>query len=163
PPVETVTVREAVKQEGNVYTFSDKQIPISTVQTDETGEVDLDANTLNMYANRVDAAITDYNKQAPDYFAKKELHAKSKTFLKLFATKVLHLEDDKFEVRSNSAGDAISGEICLFTDNLFVQISCGSHLPILFRKCHGRNDTTGEANNWACSARKLLDIYRNGL
>jgi hypothetical protein len=167
PAVETVTVREVIKQEGNTYTFADKQVPVPTVQTDAEGNVDLDANTLNMYADRVDTAITEFNKSAresmPDYFVKKELHAKSRTFLKLFANKILGLEDGKFDVSSNPAGDAVSGEIILHTDDLYVVISCGSHLPIMFRKCHGRTDCTGEANNWACSARKLLDIHRTGL
>ena len=45
------------------------------------------------------------------------------------------------------AGTAVSGEITLHGDHLYVQVSqsaLGSHSGILFRTCKGRKDYVGE-------------------
>jgi hypothetical protein len=160
---EPTTVRAAVTEDGRTYTFKDVPATADDVIVSENGELDIDANTLTLYATRVDEAIKVYKEKAPDYFAKKELHIKAKTFLKLFARKMMKLDDDKYDVRSNPAGDAVCGEITLHTDSLYVQVGAESHLPVLFRKCHGRTDYTGESNNWADSVKTFVDIFNRGL
>ena len=49
-------------------------------------------------------------------------------------------------------GTAVSGEITLHGDHLYVQVSqsaLGSHSGILFRTCKGRKDYVGGPNNFA--------------
>jgi hypothetical protein len=57
-----------------------------------------------------------------------------------------------FDLRSNEGGIAVSGEITLHADRLYVQASqpaTGSDTGILFRSCEGRRDYTGGVNNFA--------------
>ena len=57
-----------------------------------------------------------------------------------------------FDLRSNEGGIAVSGEITLHADRLYVQASqpaTGSDTGILFRACDGRRDYTGGVNNFA--------------
>ena len=56
-----------------------------------------------------------------------------------------------FAVRNNFAGKAVSGDITLHTDELYVQFSqsragTGS-LDMLYRTCQGRKDCTGGQNH----------------
>ena len=64
----------------------------------------------------------------------------------------LNLGDDQYDLRSNEAGIAVSGEITLHADRLYVQVSqssMGSDSGILFRSCDGRRDYVGGVNNFA--------------
>jgi hypothetical protein len=57
-----------------------------------------------------------------------------------------------FDLRSNEGGIAVSGEITLHADRLYVQASqpaTGSDTGILLRSCEGRRDYTGGVNNFA--------------
>jgi hypothetical protein len=57
-----------------------------------------------------------------------------------------------YNLRSNEAGIAISGEITLHADRLYVQVSQSSMGPdasILFRSCRDRSDYLGGVNNFA--------------
>jgi hypothetical protein len=57
-----------------------------------------------------------------------------------------------FDLRSNEAGIAVSGEVTLHADHLYVQVSqpaTGSDTGILFRSCEGRRDYVGGVNNFA--------------
>jgi hypothetical protein len=58
-----------------------------------------------------------------------------------------------YDVRSNKGGIAVSGEVTLHMEKLYVQVS---HAPwrdhtqdILFRSCNGLRDYTGGPNNFA--------------
>ncbi len=55
-----------------------------------------------------------------------------------------------FAVRNNFAGIAVSGEITLHADDLYVQVSQRSigGLDILYRACQGRKDFTGGRNHF---------------
>ena len=55
-------------------------------------------------------------------------------------------------MRSNRGGVAVSGEVTLHGQNLYVQIcqpATGHDSGILIRTCEGRKDYTGGANNFA--------------
>ena len=56
-----------------------------------------------------------------------------------------------FDVRSNKAGPAISGEVTLHSDTLYIQfdaMGCCSQLGFMYRRCYGRKDYTGGMNRW---------------
>jgi hypothetical protein len=67
-----------------------------------------------------------------------------------------------FDIRSNKAGPAVSGEITLHADMLWVQFSLGPFGPdreVCFRKVRDRQDHIGERNYWA-SVRELVEPDR---
>jgi hypothetical protein len=64
----------------------------------------------------------------------------------------LGLSDAAYDLRSNQGGIAVSGEITLHGDRLYVQVSqsaLGTDSGILFRSCEGRRDYTGGRNHFA--------------
>jgi hypothetical protein len=81
----------------------------------------------------------------------------------------LGYKPDEFEVRHNLGGIAVSGEITLHSDSLYVQFSqtcLGRDMGFMWRTCRGRKDYTGGPNQWAKwdelhdldkLARKMLD------
>jgi hypothetical protein len=76
-------------------------------------------------------------------------HARAQ-LLKLAAA--LGLAPGEFDLRSNEGGIAVSGEITLHADCLYVQASqpaTRADTGILFRSCAGRRDYTGGRNNFA--------------
>ena len=82
--------------------------------------------------------------------AKASFHATARSRLRLLAEK-LQLYRGGFDLRSNKAGIAVSGEITLHADSIYVQVqqSCmGIGMGILVRKCQGRRDYTGGRNHW---------------
>lgn len=82
---------------------------------------------------------------------KSQLHRAGTKALKALAAK-LALPAGSFDVRSNKGGIAVSGEITLHSDKLYVQISdssSGRGLQVLFRTCNGRKDYSGGINNFA--------------
>jgi hypothetical protein len=88
---------------------------------------------------------------------KRRFHATGRKRLKALAT-ALGLEAGSFDARSNLGGIAVSGEVTLHGDHLYVQIcqpATGVDSGILIRTCQGRKDYTGGANNFAALA--LLD------
>ena len=61
----------------------------------------------------------------------------------------LSLPRGSYDVRSNPAGIAGSGEVTLHTDTLYVQFGQGSfHDRFMFRSCRGRRDYRGGRNQW---------------
>ena len=80
---------------------------------------------------------------------KDEFHKKGKVLLKQIAKE---LKLSEFDIRSNIAGIAVSGEITLHSPSLYMQINCsfsnhGSR--ILYRSCNGMTDYCGGPNNYA--------------
>ena len=56
-----------------------------------------------------------------------------------------------YDIRSNKAGIAVSGEVTLHADDIYVQVSqpCFGHdSGILVRQCNGRKDYTGGKNHF---------------
>jgi hypothetical protein len=96
-----------------------------------------------------------------NYFAKEAFHREARKVLKELA-KALCLAKGTFELRSNKGGIAVSGEVTLHTDTLYVQVSQSCLGPsrddssVLYRSCKGRRDYTGGRNHFA-SAEALCD------
>jgi hypothetical protein len=83
--------------------------------------------------------------------AKRLFHTQVRRQLKKLAD-ALGFPADGFDLRSNKAGIAVSGEITLHADHLYVQASqpaFGADTGILFRTCQGRKDYVGGPNNFA--------------
>jgi len=88
---------------------------------------------------------------AYDDAAKRAFHSKARRQLKLLA-EALGLPSGSYDLRSNQGGIAVSGEITLHADRLYVQASqsaMGHDTGILFRTCRGRKDYYGGPNNFA--------------
>jgi hypothetical protein len=88
---------------------------------------------------------------AYDPEAKRLFHVHARRRLLALAA-VLGLGPCSFDLRSNQGGVAVSGEVTLHADHLYVQVSqpaLGADSGILFRSCNGRRDYVGGVNNFA--------------
>jgi hypothetical protein len=95
---------------------------------------------------------------AYDAAAKRLFHSRARSQLRRLA-RALGMSAGFYDLRSNPAGIAVSGEIILHTDRLYVQASqstIGNGSGILFRSCKGRKDYVGGPNNFA-----PLDLLNN--
>lgn len=66
--------------------------------------------------------------------------------------KELGLSDRTYDIRSNMGGVAVSGEVTLHGEEIYVQVSQSSGGPsmgVLIRSCEGRKDYTGGRNQFA--------------
>ena len=94
----------------------------------------------------------DFRKSvAYDAEAKRLFHSRARSQLRRVAT-ALGLKADTYDLRTNPPGIAVSGEIVLHSDHLYVQVSqsaMGYHSGVLFRTCKGRKDYVGGPNNFA--------------
>ena len=84
-------------------------------------------------------------------------HSTARNRLKRLAEE-LGLPAGSYDLRSNKAGIAVSGEVMLHHDQVYIQVgqSCmGAGMGVLIRTCRGRRDYTGGMNNFATLA--LLD------
>lgn len=88
---------------------------------------------------------------AYDEPAKKLFHSDGRKALKRLAD-ALQLTEGSYDLRSNKGGIAVSGEVTLHGEELYVQLSLGSlgrgH-EIMFRRVAGRKDYCGDRNHWA--------------
>jgi len=85
-----------------------------------------------------------------DYEQKELFHRAAKQRLRRLA-KELGFDKADYELRSNKAGIAISGEVTLHHNHIYIQVaqSCmGPSADILIRSCEGKRDYTGGANNF---------------
>lgn len=91
----------------------------------------------------------DFNKRVDyDDDAKKAFHREAKAALKALA-KHLDLMETQYDLRVNKGGIAVSGEVTLHSDQLYLQVSqtaCGGESTILYRRCEGRKDYHGGRN-----------------
>lgn len=81
---------------------------------------------------------------------KRRFHATARSRLKKLAT-ALQLSLGTYDIRSNKAGIAVSGEITLHHDRVYVQVGqfgLSSGHGILIRTCEGRKDFTGGPNHF---------------
>jgi hypothetical protein len=96
--------------------------------------------------------VFDFRKPvAYDSEAKSAFHSHARRRLKQLAA-ALGLSPGAYDLRSNLAGIAVSGEAVLHTGCLYVQVcqpATGHDSGILFRTCKGRNDYVGGPNNFA--------------
>lgn len=88
---------------------------------------------------------------AYDELAKRQFHSDGRTALKRLAD-ALRLPKGSYDLRSNKAGIAVSGEVTLHGEEIYVQlaISCmGPGHEIMFRRVTGRTDYCGDRNHYA--------------
>lgn len=82
---------------------------------------------------------------------KHAFHKDGRRFLKRLAAAV-GLAKGSFDVRVNRGGVAVSGEVTLHSDTLYVQLYESAVRPgvgMLYRRCRGRRDYCGEENHFA--------------
>lgn len=92
-----------------------------------------------------------------DPIVKTQFHNTARKFLKELAAQLP--EYGEFDVRSNKGGIAVSGEVTLHMDRLYVQVAqsvMGLDRAVMFRPCNGRKDYSGGMNNFT-SMETLLD------
>lgn len=90
---------------------------------------------------------------------KRQFHEQASGILYALADALGYKSGD-FDLRHNQGGVAVSGEITLHSDTLYVQLSQSSLGPqagFMWRTCSGRKDYTGRTNQWA-SWDSLLDL-----
>lgn len=88
---------------------------------------------------------------------KRRFHAAARARLRNLAS-ALDFAPDTYDLRTNEGGVAVSGEITMHHDGVYVQVSqpsMGHDSGILIRRCAGRRDYTGGRNHFAPLA--LLD------
>ena len=98
------------------------------------------------------AARFDFRKRVSyDPEAKRLFHTHARRQLLRLAAS-LGFAPCAFDLRSNEGGIAVSGEVTLHADHLYVQVSqpaTGSDTGILFRSCEGWRDYVGGRNHFA--------------
>lgn len=98
------------------------------------------------------ASRFDFRKRVSyDPEAKRLFHTHARRRLLELAA-ALGLAPCVYDLRSNQGGIAVSGEVTLHTDRLYVQVSqpaTRADTGILFRSCEGRRDYVGGRNNFA--------------
>lgn len=87
--------------------------------------------------------------------SKEGFHRAARSQLRKLADE-LGLEKGSYEIRSNRGGNAVSGEIVLHHDHVYVQVSQpvsgprdGYRSGVLIRTCKGRKDYAGGDNDFA--------------
>ncbi len=88
---------------------------------------------------------------AYDDAQKRRFHSTARARLRQLAV-MLRLPAGSYDLRSNQGGIAVSGEMTLHHEAVYVQVSqsvMGGDLGILIRTCRGRRDYTGGGNNFA--------------
>ena len=86
---------------------------------------------------------------APD--RKQRFHSSARTRLRRLARE-LGFATDSYDLRSNPGGEAVSGEVTLHHDAIYIQVSqpcMGGNTGVLIRTCRGRRDHTGGQNTFA--------------
>jgi hypothetical protein len=82
---------------------------------------------------------------------KQHFHTAARARLRKLAS-ALGFSPDAYDLRSNQGGIAVSGEITLHHDRVYVQVcqsATGADSGILIRTCEGRRDYTGGRNHFA--------------
>ena len=82
---------------------------------------------------------------------KETFHRTARARLRKLAT-MLGWPQASSDLRNNRGGIAVSGEITLHHERVYIQVSqpCTGHdTGILIRRCKGRKDYTGERNHFA--------------
>lgn len=91
-----------------------------------------------------------YRRCSYDTEQKRQFHCHARAKLKALAKK-LKFAPESFDIRSNQGGVAVSGEITLHHDAVYIQVcqpATGADSGILIRTCKGRRDFTGGRNHF---------------
>ena len=110
--------------------------------------IKMKSNALEILAN-----LQSVNGYSNDGAARKaKLHKYGKLFLKELANKI-GLPENTYDIRSNMGGVAVSGEVTLHADTIYMQLSesvvGAPGIGIMFRSCRGRKDYVGGRNQFA--------------
>lgn len=74
------------------------------------------------------------------------------------------LDGAEGDIRFNPGGPAVSGEITLHTDKIYVQFAGDCHndpsLGVMVRTCKGRKDYCGGVNHWVRSRADVAELVR---
>ena len=92
-----------------------------------------------------------YRRCAYDGEQKKAFHRQARIALRALA-KELRFPEGAYDLRSNRGGVAVSGEITLHHDRIYIQVcqpATGADSGILIRTCEGRRDYDGGRNHLA--------------
>lgn len=92
-----------------------------------------------------------YARCAYDSAQKRAFHAAARSRLRKLAA-ALGFRKGSFDLRSNAGGIAVSGEVTLHHDQVYIQVSqpaTGADSGILIRRCQGRRDYTAGRNHFA--------------
>ena len=92
---------------------------------------------------------------------KRAFHREARSALRI-AARHMGLGPGDYDLRSNMAGTAISGDIVLHADEIYIQVSIpcfGPGREVMFRRCKGRSDYRGLHNNF-CDIAVLADPVR---
>jgi hypothetical protein len=81
-------------------------------------------------------------------FEAKEQFLKMSRKLAAITAQELGLEKGSYDIRVNKAGIAVSGEVTLHGENIYVQFGQGCFNGFLCRSCKGRKDYVGGQNNF---------------
>lgn len=137
---------------------------LGTVCEARTPDADLRRDCIARIAdlrNRPVLKTLAYRGVAHDEPAKRLFHAEGRAALRRLAD-ALAFDEGSFDIRSNKGGPAVSGEVTLHGEDLWVQLSlgrCGPGREVCFRKVRGRDDHVGDRNHWA-SIRELVEPDR---
>lgn len=119
-------------------------------------------NKHDALARRFDGVSISYCDPA----LKDAFHSGFRAYMKLLAS-ALGIPRTAYDVRSNKAGIAVSGEITLHSDALYVQASqscMGDNVTLLIRGCRSRRDYTGMTNYFVAvmegNMGKVLEVCR---
>lgn len=98
--------------------------------------------SLTVRAGLLSSNIHGYTEE--DERAKHLFHLDAREFLVSLA-RALELPEGSYEIRSNQGGQAVSGEVTLHHDNLFVELSESAvrrGVVISYRSCESQQDFT---------------------
>lgn len=108
--------------------------------------------TIKDLITLVETTSLSYNEDA-----KAKFHRLAKKAAQIIADK-LKLEASSYTIRSNKGGIAVSGEVTLHGDWLYLQFAQGSVAgSFMYRACRGQKDYTGGRNRWM-KWRDLADL-----
>lgn len=116
--------------------------------------------SFHVPAGLLEAEINAYSAAGAE--RKRAFHRDGRRFLRGLASE-LGLARGSFDVRSNEGGIAVSGEVTLHSDTLYVQLSemcLWRGVSVLYRRCNGRRDYHGEGNHFAVMHRLAADNWR---
>lgn len=86
-----------------------------------------------------------------DHSYKVRWHSQARIKLKALAA-ALEFAPGTYDIRSNYAGIAVSGEATLHGEHVYIQASqpfgTDNSTGLLFRRCNGRKDYTGQRNHF---------------
>lgn len=84
------------------------------------------------------------------YEGKEKFHRLGKRVCRQIAD-AIGLQEGSFDIRSNKGGIAVSGEVTLHGEHIYIQLSqsCfGNRDRFMYRSCRDRRDYTGGPNRW---------------